>query len=249
MQSPFYTEGAECAHIYVLHPPGGIVSGDELRIDVRAGPDSSCLLTTPGAGRIYRAREQMSRQYQRVSLSAGAGAGIEWFPLETIVFPGADVSLETRVELDTRAHCALWEITSLGLPANGEVFDRGRFEQLYRVDVAGQPAFIDRFVLDGDTRHLLGAAAGLRGQPVSGFLVMGPFRDVPGEQLLASLRETASVGGFDGEAAISQVGAFCIGRYLGGSAERARKLFERWWSCLRPALFGREACAPRIWLT
>ena len=249
VQRPFYPEGPDCAHIYVLHPPGGIVSGDELRIDVQAKSDSACLLTTPGAGRIYRARENLSRQYQRISLCVEEAASIEWFPLETIVFPGADVALETSIELAEGAHCAAWEITSFGLPANAEAFDRGSFEQRYQVTRSGRPVFLDRFELNPANREMLHAGAGLRGEPVYGFLLMGPFSDGPDEALLAALLEDAASGGYAGEAGISRVGDFYVGRYLGGSAERARKCFQRWWTRLRPPLLGREASAPRVWLT
>jgi urease accessory protein len=249
VQKPFYPEGTDWPHIYVLHPPGGIVSGDELIIDVRVGEGSACLLTTPGAGRIYRARHDLPEQCQRVRLRVEPSASLEWFPMETIAFPGADVSLETRVQLDAGATCALWEITSLGLPASEEPFNHGRFEQYYRVDVDGGPAFIDRFLLDDHSRALLTASVGLRGHPVVGFLLMGPFSEPLDELSLANLYKSAKAGGFTCEAAISRVSSFYIGRYLGGSTERARKLFERWWTCLRPVLSGREACPPRIWLT
>ena len=35
VQRPFFPEGPEVCHVYLLHPPGGLVGGDELTVDVR----------------------------------------------------------------------------------------------------------------------------------------------------------------------------------------------------------------------
>ena len=52
VQKPFYPEGPECAHIYVLHPPGGIVSGDTLTIDIELRDSARAVVTSPGACRF-----------------------------------------------------------------------------------------------------------------------------------------------------------------------------------------------------
>jgi len=83
VQKPFYPEGREHAHLYLLHPPGGIVSGDFLDIDVTIKENAAALITTPGAARIYRARDEQPLQRQRISLRAANHATLEWFPLET----------------------------------------------------------------------------------------------------------------------------------------------------------------------
>src|SRR5690606_5313795 len=111
LQRPFYPEGPDCAHLYILHPPGGLVSGDDLRIDVHAASGASALLTTPGAGRIYRARTayQPARQVQRVQLAIDDDAVLEWLPQPTIVFDGADVLLDLHVDLATTGAFLGWE--------------------------------------------------------------------------------------------------------------------------------------------
>ncbi len=41
-------------HVYLIHPPGGVVSGDELSLEVETGAAAHALLTTPAAGKFYR---------------------------------------------------------------------------------------------------------------------------------------------------------------------------------------------------
>ena len=52
VQRPFYPEGDVC-HTYLLHPPGGMVSGDELAIHLQLSPETHVVATTPSAGKIY----------------------------------------------------------------------------------------------------------------------------------------------------------------------------------------------------
>ena len=61
VQKAFYPEGRELAHLYLLHPPGGMVSGDDLQINVNMAEGAQALITTPGAGRVYRARPDRIR--------------------------------------------------------------------------------------------------------------------------------------------------------------------------------------------
>ena len=90
VQKAFYPEGRDCAHIYLLHPPAGIVSGDELRINIKVNQQAHSLVTAPGANRFYRAREDLSigdsKQVQHCELFLAEHAKCENFPLETIVY-------------------------------------------------------------------------------------------------------------------------------------------------------------------
>ena len=250
VQKPFYPEGEDVAHIYLLHPPGGLVSGDLLEIDVTCGEAASALLTTPGAGRVYRARADESLQRQRITLDVKAQATLEWFPLETIVFNGARAQLETRVSLGQHARYTGWEVTSLGLPANGIEFTRGELTQLLRVEVEGELRLCERLHLRGNDR-LLKAQAGLRGMPINGLFVAGPFPDRSvRDAVLAQLRSTGDDACFKNcWQGVTWIQDFVVGRYLGSCSEQARTLFENWWSYLRPVLIQRPACRPRIWLT
>ena len=95
VQKPFYPEGQEHPHVYVLHPPGGIVSGDCLEMDIEVSKSASGLVTTPGATRFYRAREGWDVQTQNTLIIVRDGASFEWFPMETIIFNKANVRMST----------------------------------------------------------------------------------------------------------------------------------------------------------
>src|SRR5690606_39068583 len=98
--------------VYVLHPPGGVVGGDQLRLDFRVGASARALVTTPAATKLYRSAEQTSLLEQRFHV--GANAVLEWLPLETILYAGARARAETRVELGPGSHFVGWDISCLG---------------------------------------------------------------------------------------------------------------------------------------
>src|SRR3569833_2027356 len=60
----FYPEGAGVCHVYVLHPPGGVVGGDELLIDVAVEAGAHALITTPAAGKFFLRVCAVARQRQ-----------------------------------------------------------------------------------------------------------------------------------------------------------------------------------------
>lgn len=248
---PFYPEGSQLAHVYILHPPGGMVSGDALQTDITLEKGAQALFTTPGAGRAYRARRGQVLQQQRNHLRIAEEAGCEWFPQENIIFNGANTLLETRVELSEGSIFQGWEITVLGLPASGEWFRSGSLQQRFTLHRHGRPLLVDNLLIDDDSRGLQSGSVGLRDRPVSGVFVAGPFKQ--GKDLASLLeairgtvlaeRQTAAHWG------VTRQGEFIVTRYLGGCAEQARMLFIAVWQLLRPELNGRQACPPRIWST
>lgn len=249
VQKPFYPEGPDCSHIYLLHPPGGMVSGDFLTIRVQAEANSHALVTTPGAGRVYKARPDGLLQQQKVVLTAEDDAALEWMPLETILFPSSRAQLETEVQLGNNSRFIGWEITSLGLPANGIRLDdqdqHTTLKQGLKIYQNGRLLLNERLALSPANNAVLNAAAGFRGEPVHGLLVAGPFSEELPPQAMEQLQQLCE----ERLAGVSQNGRFVTLRCLGDCSEKARLLLTDAWAVLRPYLMNRPACAPRIWAT
>ena len=118
VQRSFYPEDHVC-HTYLLHPPGGMVSGDKLNIDISISAGSHALLTTPSAGKVYGADSANVAQSQMIRGEVVDGV-LEWLPQETILFDRANAQLTTRFDLDESSILGAWEMvgfwTSGGQP-------------------------------------------------------------------------------------------------------------------------------------
>src|SRR4051812_15146446 len=138
VQRAFFPEGRGCCHIYVLHPPGGLVSGDTLSVRGEVGRGAHALVTTPAAGKVYRSGDGR-HALQRQRFTVAADASLEWLPQETIVFDRARVELDTRVDLAGNATFMGWEILCLGRSVGGEPFRSGRCRQRLELWRDGRP--------------------------------------------------------------------------------------------------------------
>jgi len=250
VQRPFYPEGHDLAHVYLLHPPGGMVSGDDLQVRVKVGDEAAVLMTTPGAGRAYRARPGKQWQKQLSLIEVGANASMEWLPQETIVYPQARANIQTKIDLSETGRFIGWEITCLGLSAGDRPFSAGEIKQRFEVTRCGHPLMIESLDLGDASRAIHAATAGLQSQTVTGLMVF----DVLGLEdqvscVLQELREIAALIGGPALAGLSCFNGLLVVRYLGPCSEQAKAFFHRLWSVLRPLLFSRPAVSPGIWST
>jgi urease accessory protein len=249
VQRPFYPED-DCCHVYLLHPPGGMVPGDALRVVLNLDSGAHALLTTPSAGKVYRSDAAKTTQSQGVSAHVASDACLEWLPQETIVFEGAEADLSNHFALHGNASLCTWDIVVLGRRASGECFSRGHCTQKIDISRDGVLLLKERTEWLGGSR-MLDAPWGMGGMSVSGTL----FATLQCDQyMMDTLREgladlVASCGWLPAEWGLSQKRDIFVARYLGDSPEQCRKGFIWLWSQLRPLLNGRTACPPRIWNT
>ena len=241
VQKSLYPEGDTVCQNVIIHPPGGIVGGDTLAVNVDASLCTHVQLTTPGAAKCYRSGGAVARQHIR--LLAARGAVLEWLPQETIVFDGSKVELEIAIELSDDARFLGWDVVCLGRTAAGERFDHGVLRQRLTLTRDGAPTFADRVVLHGGAPLLI-SPVGLQANPVFGtFLAAAP---VVTHAMLESCRQVLPMAG---EGAVTRLPGVLIARYRGASAAAARYYFVELWRKLRPALALRTAVPPRIWAT
>jgi urease accessory protein len=238
-------EGNDCPHIYLLHPPGGVVGGDRLQTSVELGADAQVLLTTPAAQKLYRSAGARAEVSNRLRLDRAAR--LEWLPSETLAFSAAQAQLTTHVELAVGAAFIGWDIACYGMPARGEVFETGRVVSRFELYRGDTPLAIESFDL-GQSRELLSGAFALRDHPVVANLYAVPATGPVEGALVESVREAIGEPA-QGLCSVSSLQDLLVVRALGPNVEGVRASLIRAWRALRPAIIGREPMIPRIWAT
>ena len=122
-----YPEGPGVCHHVLVHPPGGLVGGDRIDIDLSVQAQAHALVTTPGATRFYRSLGQSAEQ--KVQAHVRAGGRLEWLPLETLAFDACLAENRAVFTLEPGAEMMGWDLLALGLPAAGKPFRQGHIVQ------------------------------------------------------------------------------------------------------------------------
>ncbi|MCF8205693.1 MAG: urease accessory protein UreD [Methylotenera sp.] len=240
-----YPEGQGVAHAVLVHPPGGLVGGDRLDIDIDVQPGAHLLVTTPAATRFYRSTAGAATQ--AVQARVATGARLEWLPQETLAYPACDARNEVRLTLAEGASLFATEVLGLGLPAAGEPFDRGRL--LQHLEVTGQ--WLDRGWLDAADRALLDGPCGLAGHGVLGTLVYAQTEALSmAPLLLDEARELLDAVPRSGVTHLqSPGGALLLARVVGDDVESVTLALRRVRALWRDRLWQLSAADPRIWAT
>lgn len=240
VQRPFYPGDGAC-HVYLLHPPGGLVGGDRLQVHVETEAESHAFITTPAANKFYRSAGLTASIEQRIQV--GANSAVEWLPQETILYRGAHARMLTRIDMAGKGKYMGWEIMCFGRPAANETFDIGHYEQRIELWRENSPLVIERSAFSGEDA-VRSAKWGYAQQPVSATLLATPVK----ESDFASLRD--NIADFDESyCSMTLIDGVLIARYLGQHVRQASSYFQTIWQELRPQLIGVPAMMPRIWAT
>lgn len=241
VQKALYPEGDSVCQAVLLHPPGGIAGGDSLEISVDVEPDVHAMITTPGAGKWYKANGRIARQ----QINLEVRGALEWLPQEALVFDAASADSRIDISLTDGASMLGWDLVALGRRSSGERFASGTFAQTIRLRVDNELQWIERTRIGGDD-PLLDSPIGLAGQHVFGCLWAAGAHF--GDDFLETVR--AELGADASASPLTRLSpCLIVVRALGPSTATVRTALERVWSVLRPLVVQRPAHRPRLWAT
>lgn len=227
-------------HAYVLHPPGGVVAGDQLRLTLSVAPQAHALVTTPAAGKFYR---RGTGGVAQLTQSLAVQGRLEWLPQENIFYPDCAARLRTRVRLGGEGRFIGWEIACFGLPAMARDLGAGQVSlgfELYRDD---RPLLLERQRIMAES---VSARWGLRGHCTLGSCLAYPVRPAALELVR---RHAAQLADAELTLACTLVDEVLCCRGFARRADRLRAAYITLWGALRPLMFDRQAVSPRIWAT
>ena len=242
VQKPFYPESNNCCHIYLIHPPGGIVGGDTLKINSTLENHSHALITTPAANKFYRSAGYLANQDQTFHVTNNAI--LEWLPQETVYFNDALTYSKTKIHLDKNSKFFAWEIQCLGLPAQQELFRSGSCLQKFEVWRNQKPLLLEsnRFI---GADNLLNTPWGMNKQTAVGtFALTDIDQNIDRSIILESLKKFPSIN-----SSCTHINGLFVIRAMAMYAEPIKEFFIFLWQKIRPILLNIAPCPPRIWQT
>lgn len=240
-----YPEGDRVCHNVLVHPPGGLVGGDTLDIQVELDPHSHGLITTPGATRFYRSENGLATQHVHAQL--GEHTRLEWLPLETIAYNGCQGLNQATFDMAPSAELMAWDITALGLPNANMPFEIGQLQQ--HMEIKG--VWLERGLIDAQDSRLLNGPLGLAGQRCMATLVFACGADLSRErrELALDVAREALGDAVPGVQAgvTSPHPRVVVLRTLSPLVEPAQQLLRAVWAAWRKSLWQMGDTPPRIW--
>ncbi|MGA1206168.1 MAG: urease accessory protein UreD [Gammaproteobacteria bacterium] len=233
---------AEC---YLLHPPGGLVTGDSLSIAMHCAERAQVLVTTPAAGKVYGARQTAGWQRTQVNCVLEEATGLAWLPQDTICFDRARGHQSIEVTVAPSAWHVGWEQITFGRRASDAPFQSGQLRQSLCIRRGDQTIYRDQMCL---TPEVLSSPVGLAGHTVMALVwYVCPVGQTVTEalDLARDLGETAGVD----SGATSVTPELGLVRVLGDDAAQVRRYLESIWAAWTPLCVGQTVQPPRIWRT
>ena len=240
-----YPEGDQVCHNILVHPPSGLVGGDELLIDIQLQTGSHALITTPGATRFYGSDAKTA--LQQVHAHLYEGASLEWLPLEALAYNGCQAHNQAVFHMEAGSRLMAWDVTALGLPHADQPFVTGQFQQ--HLEIAG--VWLERGLIQAADQRLLHSPLGLNGHSCQSTLVFAQgsaMDDVTREQVVAVAREVCESHPLHLQAGVTSPDArVVVVRLLSAQVESAMDLLRSVWLQWRHQCWQLPAVAPRIW--
>jgi len=178
--SPSYLDDSGDPFVQIVNPTGGIVGGDRLEMEVVLKENSSCLLTTQSATKIYRTVGPESIQTNRFEVRKGAR--LEYLPHPIIPFAGSNFLQQTEVYLQPDSICLMGEVITPGRSSRGESFQYKKLQSSIKVFMENRLVLLDSFLLSPAKGSL--NQTGILGQYTHFGSLYAFLPDFPGEFLV-----------------------------------------------------------------
>ena len=240
-----YPEGDQICHNVLVHPPGGLVGGDTLDIQVNVAEGAHALVSTPSATRFYKSGGQAA--LQQVTATLAPGARLEWLPLEAIAYNDCEATNRAIFNLAPTAELMAWDVTALGLPSSDMAFTKGHFQQ--HLEIPG--VWLERGNLRGDDTRWLNSPLGLAGQKCLASLVFASGNNIEPQRAAQALEAAREV--LEAHPLRLQAGITCahpqviVLRVMSPLVEPSMDLLKQVWAVWRLTLWALPSTPPRIW--
>lgn len=201
----------------LINTSGGLTDGDTFTTHAGWGENTTAIVTTQAAERLYKTREGHATISSNLSVAKNACA--LWLPQETIMFDHGAYERKTLIDMASSATLLAVETTMFGRAARGEEVNNGWLRETWQVRIDDRLAFADTLALEGDISKQLERRAIANGAKSISTIIfagqdLGPLRD----RVNTLISENNGMGG------ASNLGPLLIARLFAKDYQPLRKL-------------------------
>jgi urease accessory protein len=224
---------------------GGLVAGDRISVSTTLGAGAAAHVTASAAEKIYRSTGATTEIAQ--SFTIADGGWLEYLPPETILFDGAKLRRQTRIDVQGDGGFLGGGIIVFGRRARGEIFAHGLLREHVEVYRDGRLIWGDALHLDGDIAALMANPACFDNASACATLIMLPPDGAP-ERFVAAAREVQQQAEASGmRAGVTAVNGVLVARWLAADPLSLRRAYAELACHLRAAAMGLPPRLPRLW--
>lgn len=162
---------------------GGLVAGDETRLDLRLGPETRCFVGTQASTKVYRNPAQLPCSHTTHALIE-SGALLVFAPDPVQAFAGSTYRQRQDFHLANDSGLVLLDWFTSGRAARGERWAFDHFQSRNDVFIGSKRIFVDSILLNPDDGALNSEHCTGRFNCVAMLLILGePLREAAGNLL------------------------------------------------------------------
>ncbi len=175
----------ESVWAYVSSFGGGLVAGDQTRLDLSVGAGSKLFVSTQASTKVYR-NPGLRPCRHRTSATVEAGSVLAFVPDAVQCFADSSYTQDQTFQLDATASLVLVDWLTAGRVARGERWAFRSYRSRNDVFVDGERVFLDSIRLDADDASPVGQRMG-RFNCLASLLLIGPAVQPAAAKLLETI--------------------------------------------------------------
>jgi urease accessory protein len=149
-------QGSALVHLHNVS--GGVLGGDELALHVNVRAGAQVQITTTGATRLYRPKENALAASQLNEVDVGENALLEYVPDPVIPYAGARFRQRTSIKMAAGSSLFWWEIVSPGREARNEMFEFESLAFKSNIWAMQKRVLVERVLLEPANRRVTSSA-------------------------------------------------------------------------------------------
>jgi len=235
------------ALVHLHNVSGGVLAGDQLKLEVSLAPHAQAQITNVGATRVYRHRPGEPDARHSTFCEVGTDALLEYLPDAVIPFAASRYAQCTEIRLSQDAGLIWWETISPGRVAHGESFEFENYSVNTAIHSPAGPIALERYSLSPQLQDIGSPARMGRFQYSATMYVCRVDASSRWLALERELNEQALVlSGPDAHWGASSL--TCHGVVVRGMARHAHQISQGLhvlWQAAKQSVWGRDALPPR----